>query len=230
MENEPFWAKALKPPACPAPDGDVSAEVLVIGAGITGVTLAYQLSHHGISTAVIDAGAIGSGETACTTAHLTAALDDGYHAIEKLHGAEKAARAAESHRKAIDSIESMVALERLDCDFERVDGHLVLDPSEKNARSEIESLRDQFAREMYALTGTDARPDPVIAAAATVEQGISVVIDLAGNDTYRASPLGLATGRLGVGLLIDRAGDDRYELAQGTGGAGFAGAAGMVTV
>src|SRR5207253_930178 len=62
-----------------------------------------------------------------------------------------------------------------------------------------------------------------IAAAADVEHGNSVVIDLAGNDTYHASPLGLATGRLGVGLLIDRTGDDVYNLTTGSGGAGFGG-------
>jgi hypothetical protein len=54
-------------------------------------------------------------------------------------------------------------------------------------------------------------------------QGISVVIDLEGDDVYEASPLGLATGRLGVGLLVDCAGDDQYRLAAGSGGAGFAG-------
>lgn len=54
-------------------------------------------------------------------------------------------------------------------------------------------------------------------------QGISVVIDLEGDDVYEAGPLGLATGRLGVGMLVDCAGDDQYHLAVGSGGAGFAG-------
>ncbi len=54
-------------------------------------------------------------------------------------------------------------------------------------------------------------------------QGISVVIDLEGDDVYESSPLGLATGRLGVGMLVDYAGDDQYRLAEGSGGAGFAG-------
>jgi len=39
-----------------------------------------------------------------------------------------------------------------------------------------------------------------IAAASNVEQGNRVVIDLAGQDLYDASPLGLATGRLGGGF------------------------------
>lgn len=54
-------------------------------------------------------------------------------------------------------------------------------------------------------------------------QGISVVIDLEGDDVYEAGPLGLATGRLGVGMLVDWAGNDQYHLETGSGGAGFAG-------
>ena len=54
-------------------------------------------------------------------------------------------------------------------------------------------------------------------------QGISVVIDLEGDDVYEAGPLGLATGRLGVGMLVDLSGNDQYRLAAGSGGAGFAG-------
>ncbi|MSR25278.1 MAG: hypothetical protein EXR96_09375 [Nitrospiraceae bacterium] len=54
-------------------------------------------------------------------------------------------------------------------------------------------------------------------------QGISVVIDLEGDDVYEAGPLGLATGRLGVGMLVDFEGNDQYYLAAGSGGTGFAG-------
>lgn len=39
-----------------------------------------------------------------------------------------------------------------------------LRPPNRTAADIARQLRDQFSREMYALTGTDARPDPVIAA------------------------------------------------------------------
>lgn len=71
------------------------------------------------------------------------------------------------------------------------------------------------------LGGDDAYAGLI--AASDLEHGLSVAIDLAGNDVYHATRMGLATGRLGVGLLVDRAGDDIYHLSQGTGGAGFAG-------
>lgn len=62
-----------------------------------------------------------------------------------------------------------------------------------------------------------------LAGPADPAQGVSIVIDLDGNDVYEAAPLGLAAGRLGVGLLVDGAGNDQYRLAPGSGGTGFAG-------
>src|SRR6476659_8212410 len=105
---------------------DVRANVCVIGAGIAGMTTAYLLARAGRAVVLIDDGPIGGGETGRTTAHITAALDDRYHEIEKLHGEEGARYAAESHTAAINRIESIASLEDIDCDFERVDGYLFL--------------------------------------------------------------------------------------------------------
>ena len=98
----------------------------IIGAGISGMTTAYLLARAGRAVVVIDDGPVGGGETGRTTAHLTAALDDRYYQIQKLHGQEGAKLAAESHSAAIDRIESIASLEDIDCDFERVEGYLFL--------------------------------------------------------------------------------------------------------
>jgi hypothetical protein len=52
---------------------------------------------------------------------------------------------------------------------------------------------------------------------------ISVVIDMAGNDLYEGEICGVATGRAGIGILVDLAGKDTYRLATGSGGVGLAG-------
>ena len=56
------------------------------------------------------------------------ALDDRYFELERLHGEQGAKLAAESHAAAIDTIERIVRAERIDCDFERVDGYLFAAP------------------------------------------------------------------------------------------------------
>lgn len=47
-----------------------------------------------------------------------------------MHGARGAQLAAESHAAAIDRIERIVTEEKIDCDFERLDGYLFVPPEE----------------------------------------------------------------------------------------------------
>lgn len=105
-------------------------DVAIIGGGIAGLTTAYLLSKSGKKVAVIEDGYIGSGETGRTTAHITHALDDRYYNLEQKHGLDGARNAANSHTAAINLIESIVKEENIDCDFERLDGFLFLDPTD----------------------------------------------------------------------------------------------------
>jgi glycine/D-amino acid oxidase-like deaminating enzyme/nitrite reductase/ring-hydroxylating ferredoxin subunit len=109
---------------------DLTADAVVVGAGIAGLTTAYCLSREGLNVIVLDAGEIGSGETGRTTAHLTHAMDDRFVALEEMHGAEKVRLVADSHTAAIDRIEAIVRDEELDCDFTRLDGFLFATPGE----------------------------------------------------------------------------------------------------
>jgi glycine/D-amino acid oxidase-like deaminating enzyme len=72
----------------------------------------------------VDDGPIGGGQTGRTTAHLSNAIDDLYQEVARLHGAEGARLAAESHTAAIDRIERIMRDEVFECDFERLDGYL----------------------------------------------------------------------------------------------------------
>jgi glycine/D-amino acid oxidase-like deaminating enzyme/nitrite reductase/ring-hydroxylating ferredoxin subunit len=110
--------------------GEEPVDVAIIGGGIAGLTTAYLLSKSGKKVAVIEDGYIGSGETGRTTAHITHALDDRYYNLEQKHGLDGARSAANSHTAAINLIESIIKEENIDCDFERLDGFLFLDPTD----------------------------------------------------------------------------------------------------
>jgi glycine/D-amino acid oxidase-like deaminating enzyme len=122
-------------------NNNTSVDVVIVGAGISGMTTGYLLSRAGKTVAVMDDGNIGSGETGRTTAHITHALDERYYHIEKAHGKRGARIAAMSHTAAIDLIESIVREERIDCDFRRIDGYLFLDPTDdrKSLNKEVEA-------------------------------------------------------------------------------------------
>jgi glycine/D-amino acid oxidase-like deaminating enzyme/nitrite reductase/ring-hydroxylating ferredoxin subunit len=110
-------------PACPPLQGELDTDVCVIGAGIAGLTTAYLAAREGRSVAVIDALGIGAGETGRTTAHLFPP-DEWYASLEEKFGAASARLVADSYASAIGLVESIVADEHIDCEFERLDGYL----------------------------------------------------------------------------------------------------------
>src|SRR4051794_28095882 len=118
-------------------------DVCIVGAGIAGLSIAYTLTRRGHSVVVMDDGMIGRGMTARTTAHLVNALDDRYYDLEKFFGEDGAQLAAQSHSAAIDRVEQIVKDEKIDCEFERLDGYLFEPPNEslKNLEREFEALR-----------------------------------------------------------------------------------------
>lgn len=122
-ESISVWRDEFAPvlPSEPASD----ATVVVVGAGIAGLTTAYLLQREGFDVQVLDAFQVGAGETGRTTAHLAAVLDDRFSHFERLHGRERTRLAVESHRAAIDLIETIAHEETIDCDFERVSGYLM---------------------------------------------------------------------------------------------------------
>jgi glycine/D-amino acid oxidase-like deaminating enzyme/nitrite reductase/ring-hydroxylating ferredoxin subunit len=129
---------ATVPPALPALDRDVEADVCVIGAGISGLSIAYSLLREGRTVAVLEDGAIGSGQTGRTSAHLSDAVDDRYAEIERLLGSEAAMLVADSHSAAIQRIEKIVTEHQIDCDFTRLDGYLFFPPGASEERLEAE--------------------------------------------------------------------------------------------
>jgi glycine/D-amino acid oxidase-like deaminating enzyme/nitrite reductase/ring-hydroxylating ferredoxin subunit len=105
---------------------DLRIRVAVVGAGIAGLSTAYQLAKRGFPVAVIDDGPIGGGDTGSTTAQVTCMLDKGYAKTAKLRGEDGARLAATSHMAAIDTIERIARDEAINCDFARMDGYLFL--------------------------------------------------------------------------------------------------------
>jgi glycine/D-amino acid oxidase-like deaminating enzyme/nitrite reductase/ring-hydroxylating ferredoxin subunit len=122
-----IWFETSAPIAeRPALAEHLTTDVCIIGAGIAGLSVAYDLARRGKRVVVLELDQIGSGESGRTTAHLTNALDDRWVTLEKAMGRARTRLAADAHTAAIEHIEENVHREHIECDFARLDGYLFL--------------------------------------------------------------------------------------------------------
>jgi glycine/D-amino acid oxidase-like deaminating enzyme/nitrite reductase/ring-hydroxylating ferredoxin subunit len=104
--------------------GDVTTDVAIIGAGITGLTAADHLARRGRKVIVLEAGRIGSGTTGGTSAHLDAHPEREPRTYLRDFGEEGAKSLTRARLQAIDHIEQRIRELGGDCDFRRVDAFL----------------------------------------------------------------------------------------------------------
>jgi glycine/D-amino acid oxidase-like deaminating enzyme/nitrite reductase/ring-hydroxylating ferredoxin subunit len=123
-------------PDYPSLDANISADVVVVGSGIAGLSVAYELALQRQSVVMVDRGGIGSGMTARTTAHLASALDDFYSELFSSRDENIARLLHESLAASIDRAEAIQAKEGIHCDFARLDGYLF--PAPEAQRSDLE--------------------------------------------------------------------------------------------
>lgn len=114
------------------------SDVAIIGAGITGLSIALELLHRGLSVAVYEASVIGAGTTGGSSGHLDALPEDGaWRTLDRL-GAEQGTSYVNLRQQAISAIEH-----RADesCEFRRVPGYRYSEDSgdEPILRRELEA-------------------------------------------------------------------------------------------
>ena len=127
-------------------DDNRTCDVVIVGAGMAGLSVAYELSQVGKHVIVLDRGSICGGMTSRTTAHLAPVCDDGVAELTKLRGEEMAAKFQASQAAAVDRIEAIVAKHEIDCDFRRLDAYLFPAPG-----MEFKDAREKQDEEYKAL-------------------------------------------------------------------------------
>jgi glycine/D-amino acid oxidase-like deaminating enzyme/nitrite reductase/ring-hydroxylating ferredoxin subunit len=148
MKNVPVWIDTAPIRKFPKLQRNISVDVLVVGAGVTGITTAYLLEKAGSTVALIERERVASMDTGHTTAHLTYVTDVQLQELARNFGNDHAQAAWDAGAAAIDEIERIVEEEGSDCDFTRVPAylHVRVDGSSKKEASLLRKEADLAAK------------------------------------------------------------------------------------
>lgn len=124
QQTTSLWQATSNAPKFQSLSGDHTADVVIVGAGITGLTAAAILAERGRSVIVLEKDSVASGESGNTTAHITEAIDARYHYVRRKYGVEDAKKVAEASRASIEKIKELIERYSIDCRFRHLPGYL----------------------------------------------------------------------------------------------------------
>jgi glycine/D-amino acid oxidase-like deaminating enzyme/nitrite reductase/ring-hydroxylating ferredoxin subunit len=125
----------------PTLQGDISAEVAVIGAGLAGILTAHLLQERGISVVVIECREAGSGITKNTTAKITSQHGLIYRKLMMYKGEERTWEYAAANQKAIEKYEEIINQMEIDCDYEILPNYIYTLENELKIKQEVEAAK-----------------------------------------------------------------------------------------
>lgn len=129
---------------CPSLLGDVEADVVVIGAGFTGLSAALELAEAGYKVVVLEAETIGFGATGRNGGQICTGFSPGQARLEAQLGKADALRCFEIAEEAKRLIETRIADYDIDCDLKWGYLHCAVKPGQdkmlRDWRDEMDGL------------------------------------------------------------------------------------------
>lgn len=122
-------------------EGKLEREVVVIGAGMTGILTAWQLRKKGKQVAVLEADRIAGGQTGRTTAKITSQHGLFYSELLQNLGRERAQLYAGANEAAIAEYERIVQEREIACEFKRLPSYLYSALNETLLRREAQAAK-----------------------------------------------------------------------------------------
>ncbi|MDQ6750828.1 MAG: FAD-dependent oxidoreductase [Actinomycetota bacterium] len=162
--GESLWTATAPATRLPRLERDLEVEVLVVGAGITGLLTAVALKRAGADVAVIEARQVGSGATGYTTAKLSSLHSLSYADLASSHGQERARLHGEANESGIAAIAALVDELAIECDFRRRDNYTYAGSADELEKIEAEVEAAQAAGLPAEFASTVPLPFPVAGA------------------------------------------------------------------
>lgn len=187
--------------------GDVLADVCVIGAGYTGLSAALHLAKAGKQVVILEAARIGWGASGRNGGHVGTGQRADQFALEKWYGKDRAKELWRLGLDAVGLVESLVKEHSIDCELGKGNIHYAAKPAHTGElREEIEHL--ETAYDYHHLRGVEKADLGSLGSA----QGFHyAMIDEGARHLHPLKYcLGLARAALAAGVMI-------YEQSRATG-------------
>ena len=98
--------------------GDIRADVVIVGGGFTGLSTALALHKAGVSAVVLERSFCGYGASGRNAGHLTPTICKDLPTANLLFGAETAAKLVRFADYCVESAEHLFAEYGIDCDYQ----------------------------------------------------------------------------------------------------------------
>jgi glycine/D-amino acid oxidase-like deaminating enzyme/nitrite reductase/ring-hydroxylating ferredoxin subunit len=146
-----YWLTPPEQKEYPALQGDIRAEVAVVGGGLAGITAAYLLMREGVRPVLLEADRILFGTTGHTTGKITSQHDLIYDKLQTQVGREQARQYAAANEAAIAEIARIVGEHKIDCDFAREPAYVYAEKEEniETIDNEVKAALDCGIRAEY---------------------------------------------------------------------------------
>ena len=138
-----YWIDSFVGESYPELTADLHVDVVIVGAGIAGLTTAYLLKKEGLRVAVIEKDTVGSGVSGYTTGKISSQHNLIYAKLIDRLGLEKASDYGEANQVAIRLIAQIIRDENIACDWRVEDNYVYTTDASKveQFKEEAEAAR-----------------------------------------------------------------------------------------
>ena len=160
-----YWREDTQLPTFPALQDDMKADVVIVGAGLTGITAAYLLAKEGKQIVLIEADDILNGTTGHTSAKITAQHGIIYDELLKNAGKNIAKLYYEANANALEFMTETINALNINCDYEKQDAYIYATTA--MAKDKIMNVADAYKKLGIPGNTVDEIPIPI-----TIKKGL----------------------------------------------------------